>query len=312
VTRHILGIRDLTPDEITTVLDLAECVPAEPVLAGKGAALIFEHPSARTRNAAEMAVAGLGGHPIAIRGEEIGLDRRESVEDVARTLASYHAVVGARVASHSTLERMAAVLDANGVDVPVVNLLSDVEHPSQALADLLTIRQHFGELAGRTVAFIGDANNVCRSLAFACAAVRAPFRVASPPGFSLDDDDLAQIRDYGGEVEQVTSPEDAAEGADVLYTDVWVSMGEENVAQHKRELFAGYTIDEKLLAGASPDAVILHCLPAHRGEEVSADVIDGPRSLIWPQAANRMHSLRGLLLFLFGASVDRRSPRSAS
>jgi ornithine carbamoyltransferase len=254
-----------------------------------------------------MAVAALGGHPVAIRGDEVGLDRRESTEDVARTLACYHATIGARVAQHATLERMAAALDQSGVDVPVINLLSDREHPSQTLADLLTIRQHFGGLKGRTVAFIGDGNNVCRSLALGCALVGAEMRVASPEGFALGVGDVDDVERLGGSLQLVADPADAAVGADVLYTDVWVSMGEEEEAARKRAIFSSYTIDERLVSVAAPDAIVLHCLPAHRGEEVAASVIDGPRSRIWAQAENRMHSIRGLLLFLFGSGVGHQT-----
>lgn len=302
---HVLTMEDLTPSDVTAVLDLAEATALEPALAGKGAALVFEHPSARTRNAAEMAVVQLGGHPLTIRGEEVGLDTRESTEDVARTLACYHALIGARVSRHRTLERMAATLDAAGVSVPVVNLLSDFEHPSQALADLLTIRQRLGGLEGVLVAFVGDANNVCRSLAKACALTGARVAVASPPGFTLGEDDVAAVEALGGSVRLAGSAAEAAEGADVLYTDVWVSMGEEAVAAQKRAAFAGFSIDESLLARAAPGALVLHCLPAHRGEEVSAAAIDGPASAVWQQAANRMHALRGLFALLFGAQPRR-------
>ncbi len=306
MSRHVLRIGDLDASAIEAVLRLAS-EPLPPLLAGKGVALVFEHPSARTRNSSEMAVVQLGGHPVTIRGEEVGLGVRESVEDVTRTLACYHSVIGARVASHATLEAMAAALDAADSPVRVVNLLSDLEHPAQALADLLTIRACFGEIAGRTVAFIGDANNVCRSLADACALSGAAFRVASPHGFELADADLARAARLGGTPVRASSPEEAAEGADVLYTDVWVSMGEEREAAAKRAAFAGYEIDEALLARAAPGAILLHCLPAHRGEEVSAGAIDGPQSRVWLQAENRMHAMRGLLAYLLGARPGEAS-----
>jgi ornithine carbamoyltransferase len=298
MSQHVLKIADLSADEIIEVLDRAES-PQHPVLAGRGAALLFEHPSARTRNASEMAVFELGGHPVTIRGEEVGLDVRESTEDVARTLACYHALIGARVAKHTTLERMVAALDAAGSETLVINLLSNVEHPTQALADLLTIRQRTGGLEGRSVCFVGDANNVCRSLVMALALVGAEARVASPAGYELSEADLAAARALGGAVATFSSATDAAKGADVLYTDVWISMGEESQAQAKRAAFAGFAIDEALVSAAAPDALVLHCLPAHRGEEVSAAVIDGPQSGIWLQAENRLHALRGLLSLLF-------------
>jgi len=300
VSGNLLVMSDLGPDEVTAILDLAEAASPRRVLEGAGAALVFEKPSARTRNAAEMAVVRLGGHPVTIRGEEVGFDERESVEDVAMTLSSYHRLIGARVGSHSTLERIAASIAAHGREVPTVNLLSDLEHPSQALADLLTIRQCFGKIEGRSVAFIGDGNNVARSLAYGCALQGAAFRIASPEGYALGEADVAGVRALGGEIELFERPVDAAAGADVLYTDVWISMGEESDAARKRAAFGGYTIDEHLLEDAADDAIVLHCLPAHRGEEIAAEVIDGPRSRIWLQAENRMPALVGAFAHLLG------------
>jgi ornithine carbamoyltransferase len=303
VTRHVLSVTDLSAADVVSVLDLAELSAPPTPLRGKGAALVFEHPSARTRNACEMAVVQLGGHPITIRGDEVGFDVRESVEDVARTLASYHALIGARVARHTVLERMAAALDGASVPVPVINLLSDVEHPTQALADLLTIRQTVGYLDGASVAFIGDGNNVARSLGFACALAGVSFSIASPAGYELSDGDCAVAHSLGGEIVRLDSPLDAADGADVLYTDVWVSMGEDADRANKVRAFAGFSIDTDLIGVAKPEAVILHCLPAHRGEEISVGALDGPRSRVWQQAENRMHSMRGLLLHCIGASA---------
>jgi len=301
-TRHVLEVDDLSCEELAAVLDLAARPPAElpAVLAGRGVALVFQRPSARTRNAAELAVVALGGHPVAISDEEVGIDRRETAEDVARTLACYHAAICARVAEHDTLVRMAAALDGAGRDVPVVNLLSDLAHPTQALADLLTLRQHLGRLAGATVAYVGDANNVWRSLALACAMAGVRLKTASPEGYGPDPDDLARIGRVGGEVEVSTDPEEAVCGADAVYTDVWTSMDQEHEAELRRAAFAGFSVDERLLE-AAPDAVVLHCLPAHRGEEISASVLEGPRSLVWQQAENRMHAMRGLLAWMFGA-----------
>ena len=260
------------------------------MLAGQGVAALFEKPSARTRISIEMAVATIGGHPIYIRPEEVGLDSRETVEDVARTMAGMCAAIAARVFDHRTLERMDAV-----VDVPVINLLSDRAHPVQALADLLTLREHFGTVEGRRIAYVGDGNNVAASLAFGAALSGAELAVASPEGYELDADGVARARNLGGSVELVTDPYEAVRGADAIYTDVWTSMGQETEREQRLRAFVGYTVDETLLKGASADAVFLHCLPAHRGEEVAAEVIDGPRSLVWPQAANRMHAARSLL-----------------
>jgi ornithine carbamoyltransferase len=295
--RHLLEVDDLSPGELATVLDLADAPHPEPVLAGRGAALLFEKPSARTRNATEMAVVQLGGHPVSMRGEEVGIDVRETAEDLARTLSGYHAVIGARVAAHGVLERMAAV-----ASVPVVNLLSDVAHPTQALADLLTLRQHLGDLAGRQLAWVGDANNVFRSLSLAAAMAGMGVRAACPPGFGPDTRHLERFRSLGGDVLATSDPVEGVRGADVVVTDVWASMGQEGEADERRRAFAGFTVDQALMGVAAPSAVFLHCLPAHRGEEVSAEVVDGPRSLVWQEAANRMHAARGVLAFLLGAS----------
>ncbi|HVL03757.1 MAG TPA: ornithine carbamoyltransferase, partial [Acidimicrobiales bacterium] len=267
--------------------------PPHRLLEGRGVALLFEKPSARTRNATEMAVVHLGGHPVSMRGEEVGIDRRESTEDLARTLSAYHAAVGARVFAHATLERM-----AGAARVPVVNLLSETAHPTQALADLLTIRQRFGNLAGRQLAWVGDANNVFASLSLAAAMAGMAVRAACPDGFGPHHDHLARVRALGGEVVVTGDPEEAVAGADVVSTDVWTSMGQEDEAAARRAAFAGFTVDARLMAAAGADAVLLHCLPAHRGEEVTAEVVDGPQSLVWHQAANRMHAVRGLLWFL--------------
>jgi len=291
--RHLLEIDDLSVDELLTVLALAE-EPAPPqVLAGQGMALIFEKPSARTRNSMEMAVVQLGGHPITIRGDEVALDVRESVEDVTRTLACYHAAIGARVFDHAKVERMAAV-----DEVPIVNLLSDDGHPMQALADVLTMRQHLGSLEGRSVAYVGDGNNVGRSLALAAGMVGMDVRIATPPGYAMRPEDIDRIHAAGIQPLITHRADEAVAGADVVYTDVWTSMGQEAEADKRRTDFEGFTVDDLLLDGAASSAVFLHCLPAHRGEEVSGLVADGPRSLIWAQAKNRMHAARGLLVWI--------------
>ena len=256
-------------------------------------ALVFEKPSARTRNSMEMAVVQLGGHPLYIQGHEVGFDTRETVEDVTRTLACYHSAIGARVFSHSVVERMAA-LDL----VPIVNMLSDAAHPLQALADLLTVRREFGDLEGRTVAYVGDANNVARSLALAAGACGMHVRIASPPGYGFSEEDASRVAAAGIVVEVADRPEDAVAGADVVYTDTWTSMGQEAEAAQRRRDFEGFGVDQRLMELAGVGAVFLHCLPAHRGEEVADDVLDGPRSRVWVQAANRMHAARGAICWL--------------
>ena len=292
--RHLLDINDLSPDDLDDILRRSvEADPAK-VLAGRGVALLFEKPSARTRHSTEMAVVGLGGHPITVRADEVGIDGRESAEDVARTLAQYHAAVGARVFDHGVLERMAAVSE-----VPVVNLLSDEAHPLQALADLLTIRGEFGRRSDILVAYVGDANNVARSLVLACGLAGMQIRVASPNGFAFDDQaDMARFAAVNADVALIEDPVEACTGVDVIYTDVWASMGQEEEAAARRKAFAGYTVDQRLLDVAADEAIFLHCLPAHRGEEVAADVVDGPQSRVWSQARNRMHAARGALSWL--------------
>ena len=283
--RHLLAIRDLTAGDLRSILALSQ-QPAPRVLEGQGVALYFEKPSARTRNSMELATAQLGGHPVYLQPTELGIGTRESVEDVTRTLACYHAIVAARVFDHALLEQMAAVNAA-----PVLNLLSDVHHPLQALADLLTIEQLLGRLEGAKIAFVGEAHNVARSLAEGCALLGAEFVIASPDGYGFE----------GEDIRQVTDPAEAVAGADIVYADVWVSMGDEH-CDDKLAALAPYQVNGALIARA-PDAHFLHCLPAHRGEEVTAGVIDGPRSAVWRQATNRMHTARGAMLWLLEQEV---------
>lgn len=293
--RHLLEVDDLSPSELRAVLDLSNGAVPE-VLRGLGMALLFEKPSARTRNSMEMAVVQLGGHPLTIRPDEVGLDVRESVEDVTRTLACYHAMIGARVFEHDKVERMAAVST-----VPVVNMLSDDAHPLQALADVLTMAQVLGgvdALAGRTVAYVGDGNNVARSLAIAAGMCGMDVRIATPAGYGPTEADIARIVAAGADLVVGTDPREAVDGADVVYTDVWASMGHEAEAADRRLAFGGFTVDDALMDVAAPEAIFLHCLPAHRGEEVSDAVLEGPRSRVWQQATNRMHAARGALVWL--------------
>ena len=296
--RHLLEIDDLTVDELHHVLALAQDPSPPQVLAGRGMALVFEKPSLRTRNSMEMAVFQLGGHPLYIQGDEIGLDTRESVEDVTNTLAGFHGAIGARVFAHSKVERMAAV-----DRVPIVNLLSDAAHPMQALADVLTITQEFGEVEGRVVSYVGDSNNVTRSLGLAVGMLGGTFRIASPVEYSFGEEDLALLRSTGGTVETMTDPYEAVEGCDVVYSDVFTSMGQEVETKIRLEAFADYQIDGELMAAAGR-AVFLHCLPAHRGEEVTSEVVDSPASRVWKLAENRMHAARGYLAFALGEGQE--------
>jgi len=276
--KHLLSIRDLSAADLDWILSAAEQPHPRP-LEGKGVALYFEKPSARTRNSMELASAQLGGHPVYIQKDELGMGSRESVADVTHTLAAYHAIIAGRVFDHGLLEEMAAVNAA-----PVLNMLSGSDHPLQALADLLTVKQLLGRVEGAKIAFIGEGNNVSRSLAEACALAGAEFIIAAPNGYGLD-----------GAL-NVSDPVDAVDGADVVYTDVWVSMGGED-SNERRQAFEPYQVDEALMARAN-DAWFLHCLPARRGEEVTAPVIDGKRSAVWRQAENRMHTARGAMLWM--------------
>jgi ornithine carbamoyltransferase len=280
-------VTDLGREAFEEILALSELPDLGLPLAGKGVALLFQKPSARTRSSMEIATVQLGGHPVYIQKEEVGLGARESAEDVARTLACYHAVIAARVMDHRDLEAMAA---ATGK--PLLNMLSDRAHPLQALADLLTVRQLLGGLDGTRIAYVGDGdNNVCRSLAEGCSLLGVELRVASPEGYGLED--------APGCVTQLADPAEAVEGANIVYTDVWVSMGQDEEAEARMKAFSDYRVDESLMARC-PGARFLHCLPARRGEEVSAGVIDGPQSAIWLQAENRMHTARGALAWLMG------------
>jgi ornithine carbamoyltransferase len=247
----------------------------------------------------EIAVFQLGGHPVHTRGEEIGFDVRESVEDVTRVMSGYHAVLGARVFHHEVVERMAAV-----ATVPVINLLSDRSHPLQALADTLTMTRTIGPLAVRTVAWVGDYNNVARSLAEISALLGAHVRLGCPPGYEASASELERILRLGAaSVEQRPQPVEAVKGAHAVHTDVWTSMGQEDEAAARRRAFEGFTVTSELMSLAADDAFFFHCLPAHRGDEVAADVIDGPRSQVFAQAHDRLHAARGLLAFLAGARV---------
>ena len=280
--RHLLSIRDLTASDMEAILNLSESQPVPRVLQDKGVALYFEKPSSRTRNSMEMATVQLGGHPVYIQPAELGFGTRESVPDVTHTLACYHAIIAARVFDHGLLEEMARVNAA-----PILNMLSATDHPLQALADLLTVKQLLGRVEGVKIAFIGEGNNVSRSLAEACALLGAEFTIASPEGYDLGN---------APDVRQLTDPAEAVEAADIVYTDVWVSMGGED-SDERRAAFERYQVDEALMA-RSNNGWFLHCLPARRGEEVTAHVIDGPRSAIWRQAENRMHTARGAMLWM--------------
>ena len=287
--RDLLTIAELGREDFLEILRLSEAADLGRPLAGRGVALLFQKPSARTRNSMELAVVQLGGHPVYIQKDEVGLGTRESREDVARTLACYHEIIAARVKDHGDLDALAAA-----TETPVLNMLSDKAHPLQALADLLTVKQLVGALEGVRIAYVGDGNNnVARSLAEACALVGAELVIASPEGYGLDRAPRS--------VRQVVDPVEAVRGARAVYTDVWVSMGDEAEAEARTAALAPYQVDEALMAHGD-DAIFLHCLPARRGEEVTPGVIDGPRSAVWRQAENRMHTARGAMAWMVGAA----------
>ena len=290
--RHLLEIDDLNSTELDKVLSLS-IQSSEELLLGKGAALLFEKPSNRTRNSMEMAIVQLGGHPVTIRPDEVGIGKRESTGDVAKTLSCYHALIGARVFEHETVSELSAYSS-----VPVINMLSDESHPLQALADLLTIKQEFGQLKGLKIAYIGDSNNVAQSLAIGSLMAGVEFRVASPKGYEFSEVSLKRIQSVSGQILQTGEPETAVEGANVIYTDVWTSMGQEAESATRLRDFNGFTVTMEMLSLADPESIFLHCLPAHPNEEVTQEVLDSSYSRIWKQAENRMHSARGAIAFL--------------
>ena len=293
--RHFLEVDDLSPAELTEVLACATEPPRGDLLDHRTVGLYFEKPSLRTRHSCEVAVVQLGGHPLSFRQEEVGAGAREPIGDVARVLSGYHALLGARVYDHGLLEDMAAA-----ATVPVVNLLSDRAHPCQALADLLTMSQDLGDLSGQALAWVGDFNNVARSLALGATMLGMKVRLACPPGYGPGDDDVDRLRMAGDGAEPLVTAraEEAAAGVQAVHTDVWASMGQEEETAARQQAFEGFQVDDRVMAAAAPGAVFMHCLPAHRGEEVAASVVDGPQSRVFTQAHNRLHAFRGLVTWL--------------
>ncbi len=300
--RHYLSLFDLTAEEISQLLkDTARLKRAhhkgirKPVLNGKILGLVFDKPSMRTRVSFEAAMAQLGGTTIYTAGKDVGLGVRESVPDFARVMSEYVDAVVLRTFHHTTVETFAQYSR-----VPVINGLSDYFHPCQALADLFTMYELFGKVKGRTLAFVGDGNNVARSVAVICGKLGVRFILASPDGYGFDEPFLRAYRKQvpEGRILQNGSPAHAVEEADVIYTDVWASMGQEDEREHRLQRFADYQVNARLLEHAPPHAKVMHCLPAHRGEEVTSDVLDGERSVVFQQAANRMHAQKALLRWL--------------
>ena len=292
MTRHLLEISALTVDELNRIIELSTASP-QPTLSGKGVALIFEKPSNRTRQSMEMAVVALGGHPVYTRGEEVGFDVRESVEDITRIMSGYHAVLAARVFKHSVVERMVAVSS-----IPIINMLSDKSHPLQAVADIITMQEHCGPISGLTVAWVGDYNNVARSLGEAVCMLGGTFSLGCPSAYDADEDELERLAALGGAIRQSADPGEAVVGADVIHTDTWISMGQEEESASRRKIFAGYCVDAVLMSKAEKNAKFMHCMPAHRGEEVSAEIFDGSSRLVIEQGHHRLTAARGVLAWV--------------
>jgi len=304
--RDYLSVDDLTPEELVALLDLATKVKAEPEgyadrLVGKAVAMIFEKPSTRTRVSFEVAVASTGGHPVPLSSSELQLGRGETIEDTGRVLSRYVDAIVLRTFEQERLEVL-----AGAATVPVVNALSDFEHPCQCLADLLTIREVKGDLRGRVLVYLGDGNNVTHSLLLGCTKVGMEIRVATPPGFEPIPQVVHRAREIaattGGRVEVLHDAAKACAGGDVLYTDVWASMGQEGEADERALVFPAYRLNQRMVDLAARDVTVLHCLPAHRGQEITDEVIDGPHSAVWDQAENRKHTQKALLLWLLGVA----------
>ena len=293
--RNFLTGSELTRGQLEALLDRAAALKAAPLssraLEGRSVGLLFQAPSTRTRLSFEAGIFELGGHPLVLRESEMQLSRGESLVDTAKVLSRHVAAFGVRITSHAALEELAAASE-----VPVFNMLTELHHPCQALADLLTMREAFGRVAGHKIAYVGDGNNVARSLAVLGTLAGVEVAVASPPGYALSDGDVPGIV-------LTDDPREAVAGAHVVYTDVWVSMGDDQAeAEARRAALAPYRLDEALLDAAAPGAIALHCLPAHPGEEITAEVLYGDRQRIWDQAENRRHAQKALLEWLLASS----------
>lgn len=302
---HFLAISDFGRDELQSLLDLARELKAkqrqegnQPLLKDKVLAMVFQKPSLRTRVSFDMAMRQLGGDALYLSPQEIGLGVRESIADVSRVLSGYVDAVMARVFDHRHVLDLAA-----HSRVPVINGLSDYNHPCQAMADVLTILEQFGSLEGLNVTYIGDGNNVAVSLLFACAILGMNFTIATPEGYELSAEVVAQaerLATQGAAIRQLRDPAEAVRGAQVVYTDTWVSMGQEEEAKRREAIFPPYQVNRQLIAEAEESMIVLHCLPAHRGHEITDEVMDGPHSAVFQQAENRMHAQKAILVRLLG------------
>ena len=302
--RHFVSVWDLSAEDARGLIGPAIQIKQDErrghrpaLLSGRTLGLVFEKPSLRTRVSFEAAIARLGGNAIFLRGEDVGLGSRESVADFARVIGQYVDALAVRTFSHATIEEL-----AQAASIPVINALSDAAHPCQALADMMTIQELKGSLGGQKLVFVGDGNNVARSLAVAAALLGVEFTLAAPPGYEFPAEFRARFAARFRQAPLVVEPDPqrAVDGADVVYTDVWTSMGQEQEAAHRRGIFGRYQVNEDLLARAKPDVIFLHCLPAHREEEVTSSVLDGPHSQVILQAANRLHFQMALLVWLLG------------
>lgn len=307
--QDFLAIADFTPAQVQGLLDLAVRLKAEwkaggnaPILQGKTMAMIFQKPSLRTRVSFDMAMRHLGGDALYLSPAEIGLGKRESIADVARVLAGYVDVLMARVFEHDHVLQL-----AQWSEIPVINGLSDYNHPCQGMADALTIYEKFGSLKGLNVTFVGDGNNVAVSLMHACAKLGANFTLASPEGYDLLPKaiELAQgfAAESGSKLAFLRDPHEAVKGAHVIYTDTWTSMGQEEEAKKREAVFPPYQVNAALVHEADPDAIVMHCLPAHRGQEITDEVADGAHSALFPQAHNRLHAQKAIVAYVLGAAT---------
>ncbi|MFN2149621.1 MAG: ornithine carbamoyltransferase [Anaerolineales bacterium] len=307
--RHFLSIADTPGDELVGLLDLAQKLKRawleggnEPLLKNKVLAMVFQKPSLRTRVSFDMAMRHLGGDALYLSPNEIGLGKREAIADVSRVLSGYVDAIMARVFDHQHVLELAA-----HASVPVINGLSDYNHPCQAMADVLTIRERLGQLEGLNVTFVGDGNNVAVSLLFACALLGMNFTLAAPEGYQLPPKVIEQAEILAGasgtSIQTLRDPREAVHNANVIYTDTWISMGQEEEAERRRKVFPPYQVNQDLVKQADPDVIVLHCLPAHRGEEITDEVADGKHSAIFQQAENRMHAQKAILVRLL---VDKQ------
>ena len=300
--RDCLTLAEFAPEEVRLFLDEAlklkmlrrSRIPFRPLF-GKTLAMVFQKPSNRTRVSFEVGMYQLGGHALPLSPQELQIGKRETPSDTGRVLARYIDAIMVRTFDHEELEELAAA-----ADVPVINGLSDSHHPCQALADLLTVREELGELEGVKITYVGDGNNVAHSLALGCALTGAELTISHPPNHGPDPRVVKQAAGLGDAPTLTEDPQEGVAGARVVYTDVWASMGQEAEAEERKKQFMPYQVNEKLMSQAAPDAVFLHCLPAHRGEEVTSEVIDGPQSRVFDQAENRLHAQKALLYLLLG------------